>query len=504
MRNNEDLYLRTATYDIYTGSGFEKADKNSEKQPFAPELLVLSFLEYNSFDIKIAGYDSNILPLPPTTSFVETIYHQDQQTGENLFSSNQYDEVSLAQSLDRNDEFKVHYFKENSVIGNNVWVNSFEEVNITESNTQLPETVTQRTKDLATQLQEDILYDFLSPQYNHTEVEDYYNDEYLHIMYVYSMSGYIRNYLAYTYPYTTTPDEVEGVDFVDSFLFEHQEGYCVSFASSMLVLLRSLDIPCRYVSGYYIPASVDGEYQEVTDFHKHAWVEVYLPNVGYAIFDATPASWVDSEINGNPIDEVEETTQTTETTETTEFTIETTSQTTLGTTESTEEEIVVTEKEYDFTSLIPALITVGSVLLLSFGIIFFLSYKNKVIHLVLLSKNPTTIYKSTINLLEMVKIKRKNQETVRDFMINAYEILPLYHSESHSERNRKTTPFDDFNPHLLEQREQIICTIEKILYGGNENIDNLDLLITFRNDVSSYVKEKKGKLFYLIFFKNIK
>ena len=81
-------------------------------------------------------------------------------------------------------------------------------------------------------------------------------------------------------------------DYVDQFLFESMKGYCDNFSSSMVALLRSLDIPARWVKGY-----TEGEFRgtasnlrlfEVTNDHAHSWVEVYFPNVGWVSFEPTP------------------------------------------------------------------------------------------------------------------------------------------------------------------------------------------------------------------------
>nr|WP_223285322.1 transglutaminase domain-containing protein [Paenibacillus sp. PL91] len=62
----------------------------------------------------------------------------------------------------------------------------------------------------------------------------------------------IEDFLKRSYTYTlegsTTPPE--GSDFVDHFLFEQREGYCVHFSTAMVVLLRSQGIPARWVKGF--------------------------------------------------------------------------------------------------------------------------------------------------------------------------------------------------------------------------------------------------------------
>lgn len=65
-----------------------------------------------------------------------------------------------------------------------------------------------------------------------------------------------------------------------------RQGVCQDFSHIMLALARKLGIPCRYVSGYLFhrkEGSADRSAQDAT----HAWVEAYLPDVGWQGFDPT-------------------------------------------------------------------------------------------------------------------------------------------------------------------------------------------------------------------------
>ncbi|MFF2018976.1 DUF3488 and DUF4129 domain-containing transglutaminase family protein [Paenibacillus sp. NPDC058177] len=102
----------------------------------------------------------------------------------------------------------------------------------------------------------------------------------------------VRDYLQSHYPYTLdTKLPPSGSDFVDDFLFQAKRGYCVHFATAMTVLLRSADIPARFVQGYGPGQLVTGpgpQRYAVTEGDAHAWVEVYFPGVGWVPFDPTP------------------------------------------------------------------------------------------------------------------------------------------------------------------------------------------------------------------------
>jgi transglutaminase-like putative cysteine protease len=78
----------------------------------------------------------------------------------------------------------------------------------------------------------------------------------------------------------------EGEDGVDYFLFRAREGYCDYYASSMVVMLRSVGVPARYVRGYSQGQKVDGIYH-VLELDGHAWPEVYFPDYGWIEFEPT-------------------------------------------------------------------------------------------------------------------------------------------------------------------------------------------------------------------------
>jgi transglutaminase-like putative cysteine protease len=77
-------------------------------------------------------------------------------------------------------------------------------------------------------------------------------------------------------------------DPVEYFLYDIREGYCDYYATAMVVMLRSLGIPARAVSGY-----AEGRYDEetrvyyITERDAHTWVEVFFPGYGWIEFEPT-------------------------------------------------------------------------------------------------------------------------------------------------------------------------------------------------------------------------
>ena len=71
-------------------------------------------------------------------------------------------------------------------------------------------------------------------------------------------------------------------------------GHCEFFARAMVVMLRTLGIPSRYVSGFYGGQwNRYGSYLAVSHGDAHSWVEVWFPSLGrrerWLAFEPTPA-----------------------------------------------------------------------------------------------------------------------------------------------------------------------------------------------------------------------
>jgi transglutaminase-like putative cysteine protease len=99
----------------------------------------------------------------------------------------------------------------------------------------------------------------------------------------------IEQFLRTRYSYTL---DVPGGDDrpLDTFLFDRRSGYCEHFASAMALMLRTVGIPSRLVTGFLAQEwNPFGEYTIVRQGDAHAWVEAYLPESGWTRFDPTPS-----------------------------------------------------------------------------------------------------------------------------------------------------------------------------------------------------------------------
>jgi hypothetical protein len=111
----------------------------------------------------------------------------------------------------------------------------------------------------------------------------------------YDKAEAIESYLQKQYAYTLRLPDTPQRDPVAHFLFERKAGHCEYFASSMVLLLRTLGIPARIVNGFH-----SGEFNSVTGSYivrgrdAHSWVEAYFPGYGWITFDPTPPGAAES------------------------------------------------------------------------------------------------------------------------------------------------------------------------------------------------------------------
>ena len=126
----------------------------------------------------------------------------------------------------------------------------------------VPDSTTQRTRDLAQQLQRDTTLDTIRA---------------------------MEDWLAANVEYDlNAPVPDRGEDAVDDFLFQSQRGFCEQIATSLAIMLRTLGVPARIATGY-VPSDRDAVagvwISRASD--AHAWVEVRFPDYGWVAFDPT-------------------------------------------------------------------------------------------------------------------------------------------------------------------------------------------------------------------------
>ncbi len=150
---------------------------------------------------------------------------------------------------------------------------------------QLPDDISQRTLELAQQLAEgqETPYDVTA-----------------------AVTNYLRENITYQLTIDAPPQDANRLDW---FLFEYKKGFCNYYATSEIILLRSLGIPARMAVGFaqgerqveIIEDQQPGQGETigpdvaisdtatylVRQKNAHAWPEVYFPGIGWVEFEPT-------------------------------------------------------------------------------------------------------------------------------------------------------------------------------------------------------------------------
>jgi len=70
-------------------------------------------------------------------------------------------------------------------------------------------------------------------------------------------------------------------------ILRERRGVCQDFAHLMVISLRGLGLPCRYVSGYLLTHPAPGTEKKIGADATHAWASVYIPPWGWVDVDPT-------------------------------------------------------------------------------------------------------------------------------------------------------------------------------------------------------------------------
>lgn len=203
------------------------------------------------------------------------------------FSGN--DKLSDAQPVDVIEAI-LKYYSENNITMDDLYTSV------------VPEMEHYRGADRMFSSYSDYVYDtYLDvPEYLTTYLNDYIREHDIEnlikykgsdrSLYYFSAATAISDYLSQNYTYSLS-GENRGEYALIQFLNESKSGHCSLYASAMTLLLRELDIPARYCTGFSIyPAKINGNTVELKERNLHAWVEVYIDELGWVTFDPTAAA----------------------------------------------------------------------------------------------------------------------------------------------------------------------------------------------------------------------
>ncbi|GAA0352256.1 DUF4129 domain-containing transglutaminase family protein [Bacillus horti] len=277
-------YWRGESKDVYTGKGWVQSDTSAEQKA-----LQMSDGRFYAQDLGLGLLHSSGSTLDSVTSRIRfdqprfsTVFYTGEPTS--IFMDPvEYPEFLEVNSQDASlklfaageDEVGLHSYTVTSelptystqALKNASVANSPSE--ILEQYTQLPDTLPDRVGELAQEIVQEADSDYERVK----RVERFFK----------------TNGFEYNIEDVAVPDDDQ--DYVDQFLFETMVGYCDNFSSSMVVLLRTLDIPARWVKGFTFGDVLEasgGEFTtEIRNRNAHSWVEVYFPEIGWVPFEPT-------------------------------------------------------------------------------------------------------------------------------------------------------------------------------------------------------------------------
>lgn len=272
-------YWRAESKDYYTGKGWEAS--KGVIQPFTGNSATLyadrTALQEKEATIRMTGlqdfqflfYEGHVTEVDLDNPFVNLF--ENTLTGKIQTENDVIEQYTLTYDY---PTFSIEELKESDSFSYPAGVEQYY--------LQTPETLPERVSELA----RDITENYETAYEKAKAIESYF--------------------IGNGYTYETKRVAVPGPDddYVDQFLFETKMGYCDNFSSSMVVMLRSVGIPARWVKGF-----TDGEFEEmlsegkrrhlITNENAHSWVEAYFPGSGWVPFEPTrgftnPFEFVDS------------------------------------------------------------------------------------------------------------------------------------------------------------------------------------------------------------------
>ncbi|HEX9609497.1 MAG TPA: transglutaminase domain-containing protein [Candidatus Limnocylindria bacterium] len=264
------LYMRTATYDQYTGRGWTRSD-GPQRQVAAGESL---------FQVPT--------PERPTVAAavqVETIAVEMRQTiGRNIFTAGSPLEVYAP--------VVVHESGGQPVLGGISAVSALAPGEAYQLSVALSEATEAELEAAGTDYPEAVRALYLDTSGISARVRDLALEVTAGTQNPYQQAKALARYLSHdpSFTYATrAPVPAAGQDLVDFFLFDEEgrTGYCQYYASAMALMARSLGLPARVAVGFAPGEALEDGTYLVREANAHSWVEIYFPGYGWEIFEAT-------------------------------------------------------------------------------------------------------------------------------------------------------------------------------------------------------------------------
>jgi transglutaminase-like putative cysteine protease len=264
------IYLRTGTYDVYTGRGFERSEGPrrqvapgdalfigptpevpGEVEAFEPERIAILMHQTLGRNLFTTGV--------PLAIYAPVVIHE--SSGQPVLGG-----IEAANPIGAGEGYQVDVALSNATAAQ-----------LAVAGTDYPQVVLDLyldTPGLTTrvaQLARDVTDGAANP-YEQAE----------------ALASFLHSDPLFAYA-TTAPQPSPDEDLVDFFLFDEdgRTGYCQYYASAMVIMARSLGLPARVAVGFAPGERQEDETYLVREANAHAWAEVYFPGYGWQIFEAT-------------------------------------------------------------------------------------------------------------------------------------------------------------------------------------------------------------------------
>ncbi|MGM8364043.1 transglutaminase TgpA family protein [Virgibacillus sp. W0181] len=272
---DSEHYWRVETKDIYTGKGWIQSKEPAYETQMKDNIMLRTFSDNTDTISKRAEID-----FQGNNPMEKLIYpygirevHTEINTQLRLNRETEAIETKVAGETVRLDNYAMTYEEPQFSVKELQKATAQDPQRIKDQYTVLPDKLPQQVYELA----EEVAASKMTRYEKALAIEQYFN----------------RNGFVYQTENIPVPKEEE--DYVDQFLFDTKRGYCDNFSTSMVVMLRTLDIPARWVKGFTSGEKIgeveDGQDEmdiyEITNANAHSWVEVYFPEIGWVPFEPT-------------------------------------------------------------------------------------------------------------------------------------------------------------------------------------------------------------------------
>ena len=273
VASQRPYYMRTITYDIYTGHGWMSSEGTDRRVAAGDRIFPANTPERpiaaNSFVVETVaveiqrGIGRNVFtPGYPTVAYVPLLVHE--PGGLPLLGA-----LQSGVTLDTGKGYQI-----------TADITTATEAMLAGAGSDYPaeivatylstDGVTQRTADLALKVVETA-----------GATDPYHQAK--------ALADYLRADPRFSYSTVAALPSEPGRDLVDFFLFDPngQVGYCEYYASAMAVMARTLGLPSRVAVGYAPGERIQTGIYQYRERNAHAWTEIYFPGYGWQIFEAT-------------------------------------------------------------------------------------------------------------------------------------------------------------------------------------------------------------------------